>query len=130
MYVVQAGFRQGRGTRDHIFNLRMIIHKCREFNQPLFTCFVDYTKAFDSVEHQQLWTVMREMGFPKRIVSLIEALLYYTVNNNLQSEHTAEQQTGLVLAKACDRAVLCHLIYSVYIHREHNERSGRRTDQQ
>ena len=52
----------------------MIIQKCREFNQPLFTCFVDYTKAFDSVEHQQLWTVMREMGFPKRIVSLIEAL--------------------------------------------------------
>ena len=72
--VVQAGFRKGRGTRDHIFNLRMIIQKCREFNQPLFTCFVDYTKAFDSVEHQQLWTVMREMGFPKRIVSLIEAL--------------------------------------------------------
>ena len=72
--VVQAGFRQGRDTRDHIFNLRMIIHKCREFNQPLFTCFVDYTKAFDSVEHQQLWTAVREMGFPKRIVSLIEAL--------------------------------------------------------
>ena len=69
--VVQAGFRKGRGT---LFNLRMIIQKCREFNQPLFTCFVDYTKAFDSVEHQQLWTVMREMGFPKRIVSLIEAL--------------------------------------------------------
>ena len=47
--VVQAGFRQGRGTRDHIFNLRMIIQKCREFSQPLFICFVDYTKAFDSV---------------------------------------------------------------------------------
>ena len=72
--VVQAGFRQGIGTRDHIFNLRMIIQKCREFNQPLFTCVVDYTKAFDNVEHQHLWTVMREMGFPKRIVSLIEAL--------------------------------------------------------
>ena len=72
--MVQAGFRQGRVTRDHIFNLRMIIQKCCEFNQPLFTCFVNYTKAFDSVEHQQLSTVMREMGFPKRIVSLIEAL--------------------------------------------------------
>ena len=52
----------------------MIIQKCRELNQPLFTCFVDYTKAFDSVGHQQLWTVMREIGFPKRIVWLIEAL--------------------------------------------------------
>ena len=66
--------KEERSTRDHIFNLRMIIQKYREFNQPLFTCYVDYTKAFDSVEHQQLWTVMREMGFPTRIVSLIEAL--------------------------------------------------------
>ena len=72
--MIKWGFRQGRGTRDHIFNLRMIIQKCREFNQPLFTCFVNYTKAFDIVEHQQLWTVMRAMGFPKRILSLIEAL--------------------------------------------------------
>ena len=53
---------------------------------------MDYTNTFDSVEQQQLWTVMREMGFPKRIVSLIEA---FTVNNNLQSEQKAEQQTGL-----------------------------------
>ena len=59
--VVQVGFRQGRGTRDHIFNLRMIIQKCREFNQPLFRCFVDYIKAFDNVAHQQLWTVMKEI---------------------------------------------------------------------
>ena len=101
-------------VRDHIFNLRMIIQKCREFNQPLFTCFVDYTKALDSVEHQQLWTVMRKMGFPKRIVSLIEPL--YS-DNNLQSEQTVEQHTGLVLAKGFDRAVLCHLSYSVYTQR-------------
>ena len=47
--VVQAGFRQGRGTRDHIFNLRMIIQKYHEFNQTRFTCFVDYTNAFDSL---------------------------------------------------------------------------------
>ena len=51
--------------------------------QPLFTCFVDYTKAFATVEHQQLWSVMREMGFPKRIVSLIEALYR---EHNLQSD--------------------------------------------
>ena len=57
---------------------------------------------------------MREMGFPKRIVSLIEAL--YSEQQS-QSEQTAEQQTGLVLAKACDRAVLCHLSYSVYTQR-------------
>ena len=62
------------GKLSSIFKLRMIIQKSREFNQQLFTCFVDYTNAFDSVEHQQLWTVMRKMGFPKRIVSLIESL--------------------------------------------------------
>ena len=64
---------RGTGKLSSSFKVRMIIQKCREFNQPLFACFVDYTKAFDSVEHQQLWTVMRKMGFPKRIVSLIEA---------------------------------------------------------
>ena len=52
---------------------------------------------------------------------------HYIVNNNLQSEQTAEQQTSLVLAKECDRDVLCH---PSYLHREHNERSGRRTEQQ
>ena len=57
-----------------ILNFIMIILKCSEFNQPLFTCFLDNTKYFDSVEHQQLWTVKREMGFPKTIVSLFEAL--------------------------------------------------------
>ena len=90
-----------------IFNLRMIIQKCREFNQPLFTCFVDYTKAFDSVEHQQLWTAVREMGFPKRIVSLIEALY-------------SEQQSAVRTDSGttdCELAVLCHLNYSVYTQR-------------
>ena len=93
----------------------MIIQKCREFYQPLFTCFVDYTKAVDRVEHQQLWTVMREMGFQK--TESCRKSKHYTVNNNLQSEETAEQQTVLVLAKACNRAVLCHLSYSVYTQR-------------
>ena len=64
--VVQVGFRQGRGTRDHIFNLRMIIQKCCEFNQPLFTCFADYTKAFDSIEHQQLYGLLCGNGISKK----------------------------------------------------------------
>ena len=64
--LVQAGFREGGGTQNHIFNIKMIIQKCREFNQPLVTCFVDYTTAFDSVEHQQLWNVMREWDFQKK----------------------------------------------------------------
>ena len=72
--IVQAGFRQGRGTRDHILNMRLIIEKCREFNVNLFSCFVDYSKAFDCVQHQKLWEIMGNMGFPSHIVQLIKML--------------------------------------------------------
>merc|ERR1711963_998821 len=72
--IVQAGFRPNRGTRDHIFNLRNIIEKCREYNKNLYACFIDYSKAFDCVEHQMMWKIMIEMGFPRHLVRLIESL--------------------------------------------------------
>ena len=72
--IAQASFRKNRGTRDHIFNMRTIIEKCRKFNVDLYTCFIDYTKAFDCVQHQKLWTIMQEMGFPLHIVHLIGSL--------------------------------------------------------
>ena len=59
----QAGFRKNRGTRDHIFNLRMIIQKYREINASLHTCFIDYSKAFDCVNHEQMWQTLKEMNF-------------------------------------------------------------------
>ena len=65
---VQAGFRKGRGTRDQIVNICWIIEKAREFqkkkkNPPKFYfCFIDYTKAFDCVDHNELWKVLKEMG--------------------------------------------------------------------
>ena len=62
----QAEFRKGSGTRDHIFNLRMIIQKCREFNNDFYMCFIDYSKVFDCVSHSQLWTTLIKMGFPER----------------------------------------------------------------
>ena len=70
----QAGFRSGRGTRDHIFNLQVIIQKCREFGQELRVCFIDYSKAFDCVKHSELWKTLRAMGFGRRVVSLIKDL--------------------------------------------------------
>jgi len=51
----QAGFRQGRRTRDQITNLRILMHKAREHQQPLYVCFVDFKKAFDSISHDKLW---------------------------------------------------------------------------
>ena len=70
----QTGFRSGRGTRDHIFNLQVIIQKCREMGKELRICFIDYSKAFDCVKHRELWNTLTEMGFGRRITSLIKGL--------------------------------------------------------
>ena len=59
---VQAGFRKGRGTRDQIANIHWIIEKAREFQKNI--CFIDYTKAFDYVDHNKLWKILKEMGVP------------------------------------------------------------------
>ena len=59
---VQAGFRKGRGTRDQIANICCIIEKAREFQKNIYFCFIDYTKAFDCVDHNKLWKTLREMG--------------------------------------------------------------------
>ena len=64
---VQAGFRKGRGTRDQIANIRWIIKKAREFHKNIYFCLIDYTKAFDSVDHNTLWKILREMGIPDHL---------------------------------------------------------------
>ena len=61
---VQAGFRKGRGTRDQIANIRWIITKAREFQKNIYFCFIDYAKAFDCVDHNKLWKILKEMGIP------------------------------------------------------------------
>ena len=68
----QCGFRAGKGTRDQILNLKMILKKSRECGNNLYICFIDYRKAFNSVVHDVLWTSMVEMGFPAHIIQLIE----------------------------------------------------------
>ena len=59
---VQAGFRKGRGTRDQIANIRWIMEKAREFQKNVYFCFIDYAKAFDCVDQEKLWTILKEMG--------------------------------------------------------------------
>ena len=61
---VQAGFRKGRGTRDQMANIPWIIEKAREFQKNIYFCFIDYTKAFDCVDHNKLWKILNEMGIP------------------------------------------------------------------
>ena len=61
---VQAGFRKDRGTRDQIANIHWIIEKAREFQKNTYLCFIEYAKAFDCVDHNKLWKILKEMGIP------------------------------------------------------------------
>ena len=71
---VQAGFRKGRGTRDQIVNIRLIIKKAREFKKNICFCFIDYAKAFDCVDHNKLWKILQEMGMPDHLTCLLKNL--------------------------------------------------------
>ena len=59
---VQAGFRKGRGTRDQIANIRWIMEKAREFQKNIYLCFIDYAKAFDGMDHNKLWKILKRDG--------------------------------------------------------------------
>ena len=71
---VQGGFRKGRGTRDQIANLRWIIKKAREFQKNIYFCFIDYAKAFDCVDHNKLWKILKEMGIPDHLTCVLRNL--------------------------------------------------------
>ena len=73
---VQADFRKGRGTRDQIANIRWIIEKAREFKKkkPIYFCFIDYDKAFDCVDHNKLWKILKEMGISDHLTCLLRSL--------------------------------------------------------
>ena len=69
----EARFRKGRGTRDQIANIRWIIKKA-EFQKNIYFCFIDYAKAFDRVDHNKLWKILKEMGIPDHLTCLLTNL--------------------------------------------------------
>ena len=71
---VQAGFRKGREIRDQIANIRWIMEKAREFQKNIHFCFIDYVKAFDCVDHNKLWKILKEMGIPDHLTCLLRNL--------------------------------------------------------
>ena len=71
---VQAGFRKGRGNRDQIANICWIIKKVREFQKNIYFCFINYTKAFDCVDHNKLWKILQEIGIPDDLICLLRNL--------------------------------------------------------
>ena len=71
---VQAGFRKGRDTRDQIANIHWIIEKASEFQKNIYFCFIGYAKAFDCVDHNKLWKILKEMGIPVQLTCLLRNL--------------------------------------------------------
>ena len=67
----QAGFRKGRETRDEITNIHWLIKKARDSQKNIYFCFIDYTKAFDCVDHNKLWKILQEMGIPDHFTFLL-----------------------------------------------------------
>ena len=88
---VQAGFRKGRGTRNQIAHIRWIIEKEREFQKNIYLCFIDYAKAFDCVDNNKLWKILKEMGIPDHLTCLLRNL-YAGQEATVRTGH--QQQTG------------------------------------
>ena len=106
---VQAGFRKSRGTRDQIANICCIIEKARAFQKTIYFCFIDYAKAFDSVDNNRLWKILQEMGIPDH---------HTCVLRNLYAGQEATVRTtwiGSKLGKEYIKAVYYHPAYLTYM---------------
>ena len=83
---VHAGFRKGRGTRDQIASICWIIEKAREFQKNIDFCFIGYAKAFDCLDHNKLWKILKEMGIPDHLTCLLRNL-YAGQNTTVRTGH-------------------------------------------
>ena len=109
---VQAGFTKGRGTRDEIANILWIIKRSREFQKNIYFCFIEYAKAFDSVDHNKLWKILQEMVIADHLTCLLRNLMQV---KKQQLELDMEQQTGSKLGKEYIKTVYCHPAYVIYM---------------
>ena len=100
----QAGFIKGRRNRDQISNICWIIEKAREFQKNIYFCFIDYVKAFDCVDHNKLWKILKEMGIPDHLTCLLRNLYA----GQEAAELDMEKQTGSNLEKEYVNVVYCH----------------------
>ena len=104
---VQARFGKGRGTRDQIANICCIIKKAREFQKNIYFCFIDYIKAYDCVDHNKLWKILKEMWMPDHLTCLLRNLY----EGQEATEPDMEQQTDSKLGKEYIKAIYCHSAY-------------------
>ena len=109
---VQAGFTKGGGTRNQIANICWIIEKAREFQKNIYFCFIHYAKAFDCVDHNKLWEILKEMGIPDILICLLR---------NLYAGQEATVRTGrgttdcFQIGKEYVKAIYCHPAYLTYM---------------
>ena len=108
---VQAKFRKGRGTKHQIASICWIIEKAREFQKNIF-CFIDYAKAFDCVDQNKLWKILKEMGILDTWPASWEICMQIKIQ---QLELDMVQQTGSKLGKESVKAVYCHPAYLTYM---------------
>ena len=96
------GLRKGRGTRDQIANIHWIIEKAKELQINIYFCFTDYTKAFDCVDHNQLWKILKEMGTPDHLTCLLRNL-YAGQEATVRTRHGTTDwfHTGKGVRQAC-----------------------------
>ena len=113
---IQAGFRKGRGTRDQIANSRWIIKKAREFQKNIYLCFIDYAKAFDCVDHNKLWKILKEMGIPDHLTCLLRNL-YAGQEATVRTGHGTTDcfQIGKGVHQGCILSSCLFNLYAEYI---------------
>ena len=115
---VQAGFRKGRGTRDQIANIRWIIKKARQFQKNIYFCFIDYAKAFDCVDHNKRWKILKEMGIADHLTCLLRNL-YAGQEATVRTEQGTTDwfQIGKGVCQGCILSPCLFNLYTEYIMR-------------
>ena len=110
---VQSRFRKGRGTSDQIANIRWIIEKAREFRKKIYVCFTDYAKAFDYVNHNNLWKILKVMGIPNHLTCLLRNL-YAGQEATVRTEHgtTYWFQIGKEVFQGC---ILSPCLFNLHV---------------
>ena len=109
---VQAGFRKGRRTKDKIANIRWLIEEAREFQKNIYFCFIDCAKAFDCVDHNKMWKILKEMGIPPDHLTCLLRKLYAGQEATLRTGHGT---TDLFQIQKGVKAVYCQPAYLTYM---------------
>ena len=115
---VQAGFRKGRGTRDQIANICWIIEKATEFQKNIYFCFIDNVKAFDCLDHNKVWKILKEMGIPDHLTCLLRNL-YAGQEATVRTGHRTTDwfQIRKVVCQDCILSPCLFKLYAEYIMR-------------